>query len=309
MVESVNGSRAKLLIVDDNETNLDILMHLLKAYDVIVALDGNSALDLLRHEKPDVILLDIVMPGVDGYEVCRRIKANPEWRHIPILFITAMTDEASLVRAFDVGGSDYVTKPFRSRELLARVRTQVEYRQAMEKLRRMAVADSLTGIYNRRAFFERGGELFRRARTSASSIAALMIDIDHFKAINDRFGHAIGDEALMSVTQCINDILPLDALFGRLGGEEFAVLMQGRDADHAMALAEQVRVAIGRIRLSSPHARLVMSASIGVAHGREGAADLDALLRLADDRLFEAKRDGRNRVRDVSRAPPQRLAI
>jgi diguanylate cyclase (GGDEF)-like protein len=303
MAEGMPEPAAKLLVVDDNESNLDILLHLLDPYDVIVALDGNSALDLLQYECPDVILLDIVMPGLDGYEVCRRIKANPRWRHIPILFITAMTDEASLVRAFDVGGSDYVTKPFRSRELLARVRIQVEYRRAMEKLRRMAITDDLTGIHNRRAFFELAAEVFKRARRDRSGLAALMIDIDHFKTINDRFGHAVGDDALRHVVEAITAALPTDALLGRLGGEEFAVLLSERTEDMAAVLAESLRCAIARVRLDGVATGLEMSASIGIGHAAEGAADLDALLRLADDRLFQAKRDGRNRVRDATRTP------
>ena len=303
MADDSTDDRAKLLVVDDNESNLDILLHLLEPYDVIVALDGNSALDLLQYESPDVILLDIVMPGLDGYEVCRRIKANPLWRHIPILFITAMTDEASLVRAFDIGGSDYVTKPFRSRELLARVRIQVEYRHAMEKLRRMAVTDELTGIHNRRAFFEQAADLFHGAQQRGTELAALMIDIDHFKAINDRYGHAVGDEALRGAVQAIADALPPHALFGRLGGEEFAVLVAGTGAQPASALAEGLRSAIAGVHLDGTGRGLMMSASIGIAHRSEGTPDLDALLRRADDRLFEAKRDGRNRVRGATREP------
>lgn len=293
----------KLLVVDDNESNLDILLGLLADYDVIVALDGHSALDLLRHELPDVILLDIVMPGIDGYEVCARIKANPRWRDIPILFITARTDEASLVRAFDVGGSDYVTKPFRSRELLARVRTQVEYRRAMEQLRRMAVTDELTGVHNRRAFFELAARLFADARTHAEPLAALMLDIDHFKQINDSHGHAVGDLVLKRFAEAIGASLPATHLFGRLGGEEFALLAPGLDTEAAADLAEQLRANVGALRFPDAASGLRMTVSIGIAVVDEPVEDLDDLLRQADDRLFEAKRDGRNRVRRSKRRP------
>ena len=289
--------RAKLLVVDDNESNLDILLGLLEAYDVIVALDGDSALDLLQYETPDVILLDIIMPGIDGYEVCRRIKANPDWCDLPILFITAKTDEASLVRAFDVGGSDYVTKPFRSRELLARVRIQVEYRRAMEQLRQMAVTDELTGLRNRRAFFEDATGCFLEASAQGSPLGALMIDIDHFKAINDRFGHAVGDEALRCVADNLRRELLPNQILGRLGGEEFAILVCDEAASTVDQLAERLCEAIGHIRLDPPASGLIMSASIGVALLQEGAADLDDLLNRADDRLYQAKHDGRNRVR------------
>jgi diguanylate cyclase (GGDEF)-like protein len=295
--------KAKLLVVDDNESNLDVLLGLLEPYDVIVALDGKSALDLLQYEIPDVILLDIVMPGIDGYEVCTRIKQNALWRDIPILFITAKTDEASLVRAFDVGGCDYVTKPFRSRELLARVRIQVEYRRAMEQLRRVAVTDELTGLPNRRAFFERAARLFDAATVRPMPLAALMLDLDHFKAINDRYGHAVGDQALRCFAQGISRQLPPHVLVGRLGGEEFAVLLSAGDASRADALAERIRRAVTEMRLEPPANDVRMTVSIGVSQLREGSEDLDDLLRRADDRLFQAKRNGRNRVRHVTRTP------
>ncbi|MCG6942233.1 MAG: diguanylate cyclase [Thiohalocapsa sp.] len=286
----------KVLVVDDNETNLDILLGLLADYDVIVALDGHSALDLLRQETPDVILLDIVMPGMDGYEVCARIKADAGLRDIPILFITAKTDEASLVRAFDIGGSDYVTKPFRSRELLARVRIQVQYRRAMEQLRHIAVTDELTGVRNRRAFFERAGRLFADARAHDRALSALMLDIDHFKQINDTHGHAIGDIALKHFAAAVQTRLPRTHLFGRLGGEEFALLAPGTDADEAADLAEHLRATVHALRVEEAVADLRLTVSIGLAALSEGALNLDDLLRRADDRLYEAKRSGRNRV-------------
>jgi two-component system, cell cycle response regulator len=297
MDDGMDAARAKLLVVDDNESNLDILLGLLADYDVIVALDGHSALDLLRHETPDVILLDIVMPGIDGYEVCTRIKADPRWRDIPILFITAKTDEASLVRAFDVGGGDYVTKPFRSRELLARVRIQVEHRRAMEQLRRTAVTDDLTGAHNRRAFFEQAARLFHDAQTDDAPLAALMLDIDHFKHVNDNHGHAVGDAALRRFADVVRALLPPTHLFGRLGGEEFALLAPRCSLDAVEQLAESIRVAIEGLRFAPPQPDLHMTVSIGLALRCDGAEDLDGLLRLADDRLFEAKREGRNRVR------------
>jgi diguanylate cyclase (GGDEF)-like protein len=294
---------AKLLVVDDNESNLDILLGLLADYDVIVALDGRDALELLRHETPDVILLDIVMPGIDGYEVCTRIKANPRWRDIPILFITARTDEASIVRAFDVGGSDYVTKPFRSRELLARVRTQVEYRRAMEQLRRMAVTDELTGVHNRRAFFELAARLFADAHARAEPLAALMMDIDHFKQINDTHGHAIGDIVLKRFAETVDASLPATHLFGRLGGEEFALLAPGLEPAAAANLAARLCASVGALRFPEADRSLRMTVSIGLAMLDATVADLDGLLRHADGQLFEAKRGGRNRVRQAGRQP------
>jgi len=294
-------TKAKLLAVDDNESNLDILLRLLQDYDVIVALDGKSALDLLHYETPDVILLDIIMPGMDGYEVCARIKSNPRWRDIPVLFITAKTDETSLVRAYDVGGCDYVTKPFRSSELLARVRTQLEYRRAMEQLRHVAITDDLTGIYNRRAFFEAALRAFQRARERGTALGVLMLDLDHFKGINDRYGHGMGDQALRRFAETVRGLLLPKHVFGRLGGEEFALLAPGSNEAESIALAERVCQAVSAIRFDPPADDLSMTVSIGVAQIEDGAADLDALLREADDLLFQAKHDGRNRVRHIRR--------
>ena len=294
-------TKGKLLVVDDNESNLDILLRLLQDYDVIVALDGKSALDLLHYETPDVILLDIIMPGMDGYEVCARIKSNPRWRDIPVLFITAKTDETSLVRAYDVGGCDYVTKPFRSSELLARVRTQLEYRRAMEQLRHVAITDDLTGIYNRRAFFEAALRAFQRARERGTALGVLMLDLDHFKGINDRYGHGMGDQALRRFAETVRGLLLPKHVFGRLGGEEFALLAPGSNEAESIALAERVCQAVSAIRFDPPADDLSMTVSIGVAQIEDGAADLDALLREADDLLFQAKHDGRNRVRHIRR--------
>jgi len=294
-------TKAKLLAVDDNESNLDILLRLLQDYDVIVALDGKSALDLLHYETPDVILLDIIMPGMDGYEVCARIKSNPRWRDIPVLFITAKTDETSLVRAYDVGGCDYVTKPFRSSELLARVRTQLEYRRAMEQLRHVAITDDLTGIYNRRAFFEAALRAFQRARERGTALGVLMLDLDHFKGINDRYGHGMGDQALRRFAETVRGLLLPKHVFGRLGGEEFALLAPGSNEAESIALAERICQAVSAVRFDPPTDDLSMTVSIGVAQIEDGAADLDALLREADDLLFQAKHDGRNRVRHIRR--------
>jgi len=294
-------TKAKLLAVDDNESNLDILLRLLQDYDVIVALDGKSALDLLHYETPDVILLDIIMPGMDGYEVCARIKSNPRWRDIPVLFITAKTDETSLVRAYDVGGCDYVTKPFRSSELLARVRTQLEYRRAMEQLRHVAITDDLTGIYNRRAFFEAALRAFQRARERGTALGVLMLDLDHFKGINDRYGHGMGDQALRRFAETVRGLLLPKHVFGRLGGEEFALLAPGSNEAESIALAERICQAVSAVRFDPPAEDLRMTVSIGVAQIEDGAADLDALLREADDLLFQAKHDGRNRVRHIRR--------
>ena len=288
--------RPKVLVVEDSRTNVGILVGLLQDYDVMVALDGETALELLARETPDVILLDIVMPGMDGFEVCRRIKERDDLSAIPILFITGRTDEASIIQAFDIGGSDYVTKPFRSKELLARVRIQVEYRRAMDQLRTMAVTDGLTGLANRRAFFADGLRLLNEARARALPLAAMMLDIDHFKRVNDQYGHARGDEVLRRVADALRDHTDGRDLCARVGGEEFALLLAVADDSQATARAERLRRHLAGVVFDTPRGPLSVTVSIGVSALTVDCDSLDALLAQADDRLYTAKRGGRNRV-------------
>lgn len=288
--------RPKVLVVEDSRTNVGILVGLLQDYDVMVALDGETALELLARETPDVILLDIVMPGMDGFEVCRRIKERDDLSAIPILFITGRTDEASIIEAFDIGGSDYVTKPFRSKELLARVRIQVEYRRAMDQLRTMAVTDGLTGLANRRAFFADGLRLLNEARARALPLAAMMLDIDHFKRVNDQYGHARGDEVLRRVADALRDHTDGRDLCARVGGEEFALLLAVADDSQATARAERLRRHLAGVVFDTPRGPLSVTVSIGVSALTADCDSLDALLAQADDRLYTAKRGGRNRV-------------
>ncbi len=242
---------------------------------------------MLERETPDVILLDIVMPGMGGFEVCRHInKERDDLSVIPILFITSRTDEASIIRAFDIGGSAYVTKLFRSKELLARVRIQVEYRRAMQQLRTMAVTDSLTGLANRRAFFTGGLRQLNEARARALPLAAMMLDIDHFKHVNDQYGHARGDEVLRRVADTLRDETDRHDLCARVGGEEFALLVALPDDTQTAARAERLR----------RHLALSFTVSIGVSALTADCHSLEALLTQADDRLYAAKRGGRNRV-------------
>jgi diguanylate cyclase (GGDEF)-like protein len=297
MERTVTDVHGTLLVVDDAETNIGILSRMLKDYEVMVASDGSGCLEVLEREHPDLILLDIMMPGMDGYEVCRRIKAREAWRDIPVLFLTARTDEASIVKGFDVGGSDYVTKPFRARELLARVKTQLQYKRALEQLRRMAVTDELTGIPNRRAFFDRGAVLFETARREGMPLAAMMIDLDDFKHINDRYGHGTGDRALQSFAACIRERLGENDLFGRLGGEEFAVIPPDRTAHEAVAFAEALRAAVSDLALTTGEGELRMTVSIGIAFADAATRDLDALLFAADEQLYRAKREQKNCTR------------
>ncbi len=289
----MSGYQQTILIIDDAKENIDILLSLLDDYDLLVAKSGQKALELAKSENVDLILLDIVMPGMDGFEVCRRLKNIPETREIPILFITAKTDEESIEKAFKTGGSDYVTKPFKPKELLARVRMQLKLRETQKALKYAAERDSLTGYYNRRKFFEEGEALFDR---SNGSLYAVMCDIDRFKRINDTYGHAFGDTIIRYISETIAKGTKTDAILGRLGGEEFAILCLDESFENVRERIELLRKAIEISDHPFEHKNVKVSLSCGIAKKEEGDT-LDTLLNRADKALYDAKDAGRNRVR------------
>jgi len=296
IVYDTDTDPATVLIVDDSEENIDILLNLLPTARALVSLDGPTALEILDRTLPDIILLDVIMPGMDGFELCRIIREDNRFDDIPILFITARNDEESIVRGFEIGGNDYVTRPFRPAELLARVRSQVRYKRALERLESIAVTDELTGIPNRRAFFTRGQILFDSTRRRGGGLSALMLDIDHFKQINDTYGHAVGDQTLRCLARQLGSRLDDGDLFGRLGGEEFAIIPSGRTGEQAVELAEAIRRDIEAAEVNVDAYRPRLTVSIGVAHTDEQTDSFDNLLCEADMNLYIAKQRGRNCV-------------
>jgi len=286
-------NKKTILIVDDTESNIDMLLAILKEYDTVVAMSGEDALKIVEEEAIDLVLLDIVMPGIDGFEVCKRMKNAPKTHKIPVVFITAKSDEDTIEEAYAIGGIDYVTKPFKPRELRARVKTHLEFQSMVQHLDFIASYDMLTGIFNRRKFFERSQELFE----THDNVCAIMIDIDRFKHINDSFGHHNGDIVLKSIAQSIAKNLPSEAIFGRLGGEEFAILLINTEEKAVMELIEKVRkgVETNEIILDGT-TQVHCTISSGVAMKDTTTNTLDILLQKADNAMYEAKEKGRNRT-------------
>jgi diguanylate cyclase (GGDEF)-like protein len=291
----MNNQKHTILIVDDTESNIDILLELLgQEYDILVSLDGKNALSIIENESIDLILLDIMMPEIDGYEVCRILKSQASTEDIPVIFITAKTDEDSIEMAYEVGGIDYVTKPFKPRELTARVKTQLKLIDTLRHLDRMASYDEMTGIYNRRKFFELSIERFE---SSKERLFAVMIDIDKFKTINDRYGHPFGDKVIKLITRTIATYLSKDAIFGRIGGEEFAILCNSKSKELIIELIEKIRSEIENLDIFTDSNEIVKATiSEGIAQKRESITSLDTLLKEADIALYKAKGEGRNRV-------------
>ncbi len=291
--QDFNPEDHTLLLVDDTEENIDILIALLDGYDVLVALDGESALEMLAEEQVDLILLDILMPGIDGYETCRRLKSNANTKHIPVIFSTAKTDEESIALGYDAGGIDYVTKPFKPKELQARVKTQLSLKRLINKLEHLSSYDPLTGIMNRRKFFELAEALFVQR---SEQTTAIMIDIDKFKRINDLYGHGVGDDVIKLTASTLQENLPGHAFVARLGGEEFAIVGQFPSWNDACKLAEALRTAIEANEIALSGETLKYTISIGVAWQTEQHNKLDELLATADSLLYEAKETGRNKT-------------
>ena len=283
-----------ILVVDDSVANLDILVELLKDFDVIEATGGEGALEIVAEEEVDLILLDIMMSGMDGYTVCWKLKENEKTKDIPIIFITARTDEDAIEKAYDVGGVDYVTKPFKPKELLARVKIQMEHQEMIEKLEFLASHDPMTGIYNRRKFFELANRKFAE---SSEALYAAMMDIDRFKKINDTYGHPTGDQVIKAVTGVVSENVDDDAVFGRLGGEEFAVVCRNLVQEDVVEKLELIREKVEQLEIRSENGELIRcTISEGVAKADETTESLDELLQRADEMLYKAKGSGRNKA-------------
>jgi diguanylate cyclase (GGDEF)-like protein len=290
-----------ILIVDDIPTNIEVLAEALRRqYRVKVATNGSDALVVARaRPQPDLVLLDVMMPAMDGFEVCRRLKADPATQHIPVMFVTAKDDATDEERGLMLGAVDYITKPFHLPVVRARVRNHLALKLKADLLESLANIDSLTDIPNRRRFDEKLAAEWRRCQRSGLPLSLIMIDVDHFKAFNDHFGHGAGDICLMTIAATLSANLsrPGD-MVARFGGEEFAVILPETDPAGAGAIAERMREALAVQRLAqAPGEGGIVTLSAGVA-GRvpDEAADPAELVLAADRKLYEAKTAGRNRV-------------
>ncbi|MBI4747579.1 MAG: PleD family two-component system response regulator [Acidobacteria bacterium] len=322
MNDNANKSNGEILIVDDNPINLDLLSGLLREhnYRVRAAINGRRALTAIRSCLPDLVMLDITMPEMDGYEVCRQIKADELTRDIPVIFISALDEVIDKVRAFEIGGVDYVTKPFQFGEVLVRIENQLKISRLQKEMERknlelqqsymqleranrmlkaLSYLDALTGIANRRHFDEALDQEWRRATRTNAPLSLVMIDIDFFKAFNDFYGHQGGDECLKQVAQVLSNTLKRAGdLAARYGGEEFAVVLPGTEAEGAAILADELRAKVESLSLEhhrAPSQIVTISLGVATAIPKEGISP-ESLIAIADRALYRSKKDGRNRV-------------
>ena len=296
----------KILIAEDERVPRILLARQISqwGYEVVEADNGDTAWAMLAdREPPRIAVLDWVMPGRDGVAICRELQENQERPFVYTLLLTVKSDESDLVHALSQGAHDFLSKPARSGELQARLAVARRLVEANDRLREyaarmeeLATTDSLTGAANRRSLFAIAERELAHSIRHQTPCAALVLDVDAFKAINDRHGHAAGDQVLKKVVEVCRHALRVTDVVARLGGDEFAVLLPQTTQEAAFALAERLRATIETTDYGPPWQDLHATVTIGVSGCNGGHHDVDTLLRSADRALYQAKQAGRNRV-------------
>ena len=294
-------TRPVLLVVDDQPINIQALYQAFAAdHQVLMATSGAQALALCAARQPDLVLLDVVMPGMDGHEVCRRMKADEALRDIPVIFVTAHNDEAAETLGLEVGAVDFISKPINPRIVRARVKTHLTLKAQSDLLRNWVYLDGLTGVHNRRYFEERLASEWARAARNATALSAVLIDVDFFKRFNDHYGHQAGDDCLRRVAACLRAELQRPAdLVARYGGEEFVCLLPDTPLEGALNVARRLGQQVQTLAIEHTRSDVApqVTVSLGVCTGQATAGRPAAeLVRQADAQLYSAKSQGRNQA-------------
>lgn len=297
---------ATVMIADDSPLIRAVVRAGLEAegYEVLETEDGTAALAQCQVRPPDAILLDIIMPGLDGYQVLAKLKADPELSHIPVVFLTGRTSMDDVVAGLRAGAHDYLKKPFEPEELVARVASAIHVKQLQDQLRernaaldRVSRTDALTGLYNRRHLDEELAQRCGLARRHHEPLSLLLLDIDHFKVVNDTYGHPAGDVVLCEFANRITDQLRIGDTAGRWGGEEFLVILPHTDLSGAMVVAERIRAASAAVPFTADGTQIKVTVSGGCVSG--SAESPEELLHSVDTGLYQAKDGGRNQIAAV----------
>jgi diguanylate cyclase (GGDEF)-like protein len=286
----------KVLAIDDSEAIHALLRARLvsEPIELYHAAGGEEGLRCAAELLPDLILLDVDMPAPDGFEVCRRLKSQSRTQSILIVFLSGATSTEEKIKGLELGATDYITKPFDAAELRARVRVSLRTKYLLDLLARKAMIDGLTGLWNRTYFETRLSSELSLARRAGQPLACAMIDLDHFKQINDRFGHPFGDEVLRLIGQLLGETCRSEDVVCRYGGEEFVILAPNTVASAAVELAERVRGAVESFPFTFRGKPVKVTCSAGVADLQKSPPP--SILEQADAALYQAKHGGRNRV-------------
>jgi two-component system, cell cycle response regulator len=297
----------RILVVDDNQDNIEIIATRLRfrGYEILEASDGEQALGLVRETAPDLILLDVMLPDIDGYEISRRIKGAEDLPFIPIILVTARDSTQDKVAGLDAGADDYLTKPINFPELEARVRSMLRIKRLQDELaeknlelERLSISDGLTGLYNHRHIHGLLAEEYERVSRTHDCMSVAMFDLDRFKQVNDTYGHQAGDRVLVELADILRETARDIDRLGRYGGEEFMALLPETCLEDAAVFVERVRREVARRRFDIGRDEpLRMTLSAGVAtYPHEMIDSVETLVRLADEALYAAKAGGRDRI-------------
>ncbi len=313
-MELFTDRQPKILVVDDISLNVELLRTYLKSsgYAVYEAYDGEEALDMVVKNEPDLILLDIMMPKINGFEVCKRLKSDLKTQFIPIVMVTALQSIEDKVQGIEAGADDFITKPFNKTELLARVKSLLRIKflhdelekkikqldEAQKRSQQLAITDGLTGLFNYRYFKEQLAHEINRASRHTLTLSLIMIDIDYFKFYNDTNGHPAGDKVLKQIAKVIlNNVRKID-IAARYGGEEFVVILPETSPESAKIVTEKIRKLVEEEKIlhekKQPNGGLTIS--LGLASYPNDTDNGEKLISIADQRLYKAKQGGRNIV-------------
>ncbi|OXY82476.1 diguanylate cyclase domain-containing protein [Oceanimonas doudoroffii] len=294
----------RILVADDQPLNIRILHEVFRnEFEVLMTTDSKQVVTICREQNPDLVLLDVVMPGLNGHQVCRQLRALPETRDIPVIFVTAKNTPEDEVLGLESGAVDFITKPINPATVMARVKTHLALKLQNDLLRSIALVDGLTGVANRRRFDEQFLTAWRRCQREQLELSLLLIDLDHFKLYNDHYGHPAGDRCLTRVAGILNETIRRpDDLLARYGGEEFICLLPNTAFEGAQGRAWAMLHAVQDQGLEHAHspASAVVTISIGAVTMIPQAGDSpETLLNAADKQLYDAKQSGRNQVRGI----------
>ena len=289
----------KVLVVDDSKFNVAIMKNILETegYSVYSTYNSNNVLQIAKSIIPDVILLDVVMPEIDGFEVCNLLKSNFTTKDIPIIMITSRTESTDVKKALELGAFDYVKKPIDEVEVMARIQSAIRFSEYQEKLKEMAMKDGLTGLYNHTLIIELFQKEFEKKQNNNECISFIMLDIDHFKNINDTFGHPFGDRILKELSNILITSISSSDIIGRYGGEEFTIVSSENSVEALYNLCEKIRKNVEEKEFRAGDKVIKITVSLGAffKNSENNIANTE-VIKKADEALYRAKESGRNRV-------------